>query len=114
MENIAPSGFQHLLQPHAWLNATLAPSGHRHRCAGALARERAAFEILGAGFHAVVDRRMKLDCHDVSLLVLKRTGARPARRRTLHQLRSDGRRNRIERLGDVQRLPQFVHDDIDG
>src|SRR5215813_13193980 len=25
-ENIAPSGFQHLLQPHAWLNATFAPS----------------------------------------------------------------------------------------
>src|SRR5512147_66380 len=25
-ENSAPAGFQHLLQPHAWLNATLAPS----------------------------------------------------------------------------------------
>ncbi len=25
-ENIAPSGFQHLLQPQAWLNAMFAPS----------------------------------------------------------------------------------------
>src|SRR2546423_12937731 len=34
------------------------------RICGALARERAALELLGTGLDALVDRWMKLDCHE--------------------------------------------------
>ena len=53
-ENTAPAGFQHFVQPQAWLWAVCAPTADGDGVAAAPALERPAREVLRSGLYSIV------------------------------------------------------------